>query len=130
MSVFAKYQKLLQLAGATKLPENQNPYTDGFFLTQVRNQLVHYQQGPVTVSTDDPAAQLSPAKYFQEMQSRGIAPNPLAAAGEPFFPRRMLSHALAQAGITWAVAWVDAFYARLGLNPLPLDAMRNEITTK
>jgi hypothetical protein len=131
LSVFQKYQELLRLAGKTKLPEkaNANPYTDALLLTQVRNQLVHYQQGPVTVSTDDPAAQLSPEKFSQQMLLRNIAGNPLAAAGEPYFPRRMLSHALANAGIIWGVAWVDAFYARLGVNPPPLDAMRNEIIT-
>jgi hypothetical protein len=64
---------------------------------------------------------LGPEKFARELRSRGISENPLAAIGEPYFPRRILSHHLAESGIHWAVSWVDAFYDRLGVTPPPLD---------
>jgi hypothetical protein len=65
--------------------------------------------------------------FEQQLAALGIARSPLAPAGEPFFPRGMVSHQLAAAGVEWAVAWVDAFYAQLGVTPDPLGAVRADI---
>ena len=123
-----KYQRLMELAGRTPLAEKDAPYARVRLLLDIRNALVHYGQGPVTTSTGgpDPAP---PGRFEDEVSALGIPKSRWASVGDPFFPRSMLSHELAATAIAWAVAWVDAFYAQLGVTPSPLEGVRSEIRT-
>jgi len=128
MGTIPKYQHLLELAGTARLPTSGAERTNVRRLLGIRNALVHYGQGPVLTSTGGPAA--APMGQFEgELSALGISRSPWASVNDPFFPRSMLSHQLAATAIDWAVAWVDAFYAQLGVTTSPLDAMRADIRT-
>jgi hypothetical protein len=129
MSTLDKYQNLLKLAGRGPLSEKPGtPHARALLLTQVRNRLIHFQEGPVLMSSGgtDP---IPLGRFEEQLTALEIARSPLAAAGEPFFPRGMLSHQLASSGVEWAVAWVDAFYVQLGVTSDPLGALRSATRT-
>jgi hypothetical protein len=124
-----KYQHLLKLAEKSPLSEKAGtPHQRALFLLQIRNRLIHFQEGPV-LWWSETSEDIPPGRFEDELAARGISRSPLAPSGEPFFPRGMLSHDLAARGIEWAVAWVDAFYEAFGAAPPPLDSIRAEIRT-
>lgn len=128
ISALEKYQAVLELAGLPRIP-GKRAFKNANLVIEIRNRLVHYEQG-IIPARDYGGNVITPERFRAELGRRRITDNPMAAAGEPYFPRRALSHRLAEAAVKWAMAWVDQFYAKVGANPPPLDGIRDQTLTR
>jgi hypothetical protein len=126
-SVLKKAQAMLSAAHKEPLAKGQEPVQKVTLLINLRNALLHYDEGFVLVSSDERPPDIQ--EMEKKLSTYHLPINPFAAAPEPFFPRRCLSHGLASWAVIAAIEFTDAFYARLESLPNILDPMRDQLST-
>jgi hypothetical protein len=108
LTVLAKYQVALTLAGTHPYPKGQNPYQAVDGLLKLRNALVHYKPEWDTELEEHRRLELRLADRFGESK--------LSSLGQAFFPHRCLGHGCAAWATKTAVEFHRDFIGRLGLN--------------
>lgn len=120
-SIFQKYGRVLEIAGATRIESNAG--TLGYYagaIPQIRNKLVHYS--PETIISWDTITETgidntgTICERLEGMILGQFELNPFSGELEPFFPNRCLSAGCAIWAIRKSVEYVNEFIRRLGLN--------------
>lgn len=125
-SILDKFRIALILARKQPFNAGASPYQDIDSLIRLRNALVHYKPEWVTAGSDTNQNALRKI----EQRLRGKFPlNPLTSDGDPFFPKRCLSHGCAEWAVRSSVKFADEFYSRMGLTPT-FNHIRSHLETK
>lgn len=130
-SMLDKYQLALELGGKERFPDTdgRNPPACGSFadvreLTSLRDTLMHYQplwEGDREEKEVRRLRERLGARFTDHI-------NPLMP-GNSYFLNRYLSHACAVWAVESSLAFADAFYSRLGIQP-PYDHLRPHFATE
>jgi hypothetical protein len=130
-SMLDKYQLALELNGQERFPKtaSHNPPARGSFadiqeLTSLRDTLMHYQ--PLWEGDREEKAVRRLRAQLQARFANHI--NPLVP-GNSYFLHLYLSHACAVWAVESSLAFADAFYARLGIQP-PYEHLRGQLGTE
>lgn len=110
VSVLDKFQMALILTTGVPLETGRQPYQDAHSLVSLRNALVHYRPEPVvTIGWD------KEMKGLERKLGRKFKPNPLAGAGNPYFPDRCLGSGCAEWAAKTAIGFLEDFHLKVGL---------------
>ena len=119
----ARFQLTLHLLGKEPFDRGAQPYQDANTLVKLRNELVHYK--PRRRSGDDTFTESD--KWLNPLSQKQFALNPFSGGANPFFPDKCLSHGCTVWAWETALAFADAFFVRLGVQPV-YDRERNLLT--
>ncbi len=126
--VLQKYNIALDLAGRSRFERGRLPYQDVDFLIKLRNALIHYEPETILSYTDNPSTVENPHPFEKRFKSK-LALNPLADAGDAFWPKKCLGHGCAEWAVVSAVNFVDEFFKRMGTKAV-FDHVRSRLGTK
>lgn len=126
-SILSKYDLLLRAAGKSPLPSDRDPHKAIATIIRLRNEIVHYKASFFDVGTEGMvrAGSFHQSKLPEQIKgkfeprkgARGIS-------GDAWF-----GHGLAQWSVTSAVAYADAVFSSLGINPY-YEHVRSKLGTK
>ena len=114
-SVLDRYAMVLHLLSREPLDQGLEPWQDAHLIVGTRNPIVHYKS---VWSTDQDRQKLLTA-----LRNKHRAPPSFERPNVAFFPHRCLGADFAAWSVETCVAFMDAFYVRLGA-PNPLDSQR------
>lgn len=114
--VLQKYDIALEFAGKPTFGHGRPPYQNASFLVTLRNALTHYEPESILAHTSDPSPVEEPHR-FEKLLKGKFAANALAAPSDPFWPKQCLGHGCAAWAVASVVAYADAFYERMGIQP-------------
>ena len=117
--VLSRYCFVLRLLNKRALPSGEKLSQHTALLVRLRNELVHYK----SKWGQDMAAK----KLWKGLRALKHPMPPFASEHSNFFPHQCLSAGCAAWAVTTAVAFMDAFYFRLG-TASRLDAYRPRLT--
>jgi hypothetical protein len=109
LSVLAKYQMALVLAGLPRLDEGANPYQDAKMLIELRNLLVHFRPNWHDYDETD--------KLEQKMKSRFAGSTLQPPGSRPWFPVVALGAGCAEWAYDTSKALADAWSSQMNLRP-------------
>lgn len=113
-SILEKYEIALELNGKPPIDPGTNPYQDVKLLVELRNALIHYEPETIVSHSRNENPKLH---KFEKRFARKVDANPLAGAGNPFYPDKLLGSSCAQWAVKSAVAFTDDFFQKLGISP-------------
>jgi hypothetical protein len=116
--ILTKYQTALVLARKSKFDRGGSPYQEADRLIQLRNALVHYKP---EWDTDQ-----KKHKKIEDQLKDHFALNPFTVPNDAFFPKKCLGHGCAEWAVKSGVAFIDGFFARLGLSTI-FNGLRQEL---
>ena len=112
MSVLAKFQMALTLAGHEPFDPGAEPYQGVNLLRRLRNKLVHFEPETAQAGLEEGEEE------FERTFRRRFNDNPhLAKTGNPFWPDKCLSHGCAKWCVQSALSFAGEFYTRLKVEP-------------
>lgn len=112
--ILEKYQLLLALAEVPTFDTGAPPFQDVHLLVLLRNDLVHYEPHWISADTGEDSAQ-DGRHQIEKMLHSKFPPNPLAGAGNPFYPDKCLGHGCAAWAVASCLALSDEFASRLSI---------------
>lgn len=115
-SIIEKYEIPLEINGKQELDRSTNPYQDAKLLVELRNALIHYEPYTVLASSTGKTEPALVHKFKKRFKGK-FALNPLTGPGNAFYPQKLLGHGCALWTIKTALAFSDAFYDALGVEP-------------
>jgi len=98
--------------------KGETPYQEADLLVKLRNYVTHYKS-----VTDDAEDEL---KLISALKRLNFRPPPFFQQHTQFFPFAFFSSSSARWAIGTSIAFLDAFYTRLGAGN-PIDSYRREI---
>ena len=105
----SRYKLVLHLLNKEPLDRGAQPWQDAALLVKLRNNLIHYKSKW--------GSQLENSNTFAAiMRLKHPRPPFVPASGVNFFPHQCLSAGCAVWAVDTAVAFLDAFYAHLGIS--------------
>ena len=107
-------------------PEQFSSNKEALLLTQLRNDLIHFEPEWVEHATEENDEGLS--KLAQGLKGR-FAINPLTGAGNPFYPAKCLGHGCVQWAVQSSIQFTDDFYNRLGMK-IRYEHVRDRLGTE
>lgn len=125
-SILSKYDLLLRAAGKSPLPTDRDPHQATATIIRLRNEIVHYKASFFDVGTE---GMVRPGSFYQ-----GKLPQQIKGKFEPRKSARGISgdawlgYGLAQWSVTSAIAYADAVFSTLGVNPY-YDHVRSRLGT-
>lgn len=111
--ILQKYEIALQLNGKPAFDTSRSPYQDAKQVINLRNALVHFEPETITSTTSGEKAK---AHRFDALRNK-FPDNMLMAAGNPYYPDKLLGAGCAEWAVRSAVAFTDEFFATLGMTP-------------
>lgn len=107
-SLLTKYAKALDIAGAVRMPTDQEPWQGTKVLIQLRNAIVHFRPDWHTVGGQ--------SKLDGQLRGK-FKPNPLLPPGDgnPWFPSKALASPGAEWAVTTARRFADEWTSQLGV---------------
>lgn len=102
-----RYKLILHLLNKPPLVEGEQPWQDMNVLVRLRNELVHFKSKF--------SKKMEGQKLYKTLQQLRLAKPPFVAAQSLFFPHKLLGAACAAWAIRTAVAFLNGFYGRLGI---------------
>lgn len=125
--ILAKYDLILKAAGMSALSRDREPYQAVAIIIRLRNEIVHYKASFFDVGSDEMVRagsfhtsklpNLIKGKFAPRKSARGIS-------GDSW-----LGHGLAEWSVTSAIAYADAIFSALNINPY-FDHVRSNLGTK
>jgi hypothetical protein len=116
--VISRYEIVSHLLKRPKLSRGTQPTQDTALLIRLRNEIVHYKSGW--------GREMERSTLLTALQNLKHAKPPFVDDRSNFFPQKCLSATCAAWAVRTAVAFVDAFYAGLGVAS-HLDAYRSRL---
>jgi hypothetical protein len=107
MGVCLPYKVILHLLNRPPLVEGEQPSQDMAVLVKLRNELIHYKSKW--------GKALDRQKFFLGLKQRRLARPPFVSAHCNFFPHQLLGAAYAAWSVRTAVAFLNGFYDRIGI---------------
>ena len=119
-SIFLKYQVALTAAGQSLMNPGENPYQDADLLVRLRNRLMHYK--PKWQLVHGTPGDVKPSSMEKQLKNK-FPPNQLTKRSRAaWYPDKCLGAGCAQWACDTAVAFVDAWWSRMGIER-PWDAI-------
>jgi hypothetical protein len=113
--VVAKYQIALALTDSILFEGSEEIYQDIKTLTQLRNELIHYEPSWIE-SYDDSAQERKHMKGIgKKLQHKKFDRNPFTGAGNPFFPDKCLGYGCTKWAISTSLDFCKQFYQKIKL---------------
>jgi hypothetical protein len=110
-----RFQLTLHLLNRSAFDPGSQPLQDAQLLVRLRNELTHYK--PIWRPAGDDA--MNPTDTLSKgLRSKGFALNPLTGPGNPYFPDQCLGYGCTWWAWTAALAFADAFFDRIGVEPV------------
>jgi hypothetical protein len=113
-----RYQIVLHLLRKEKFDPGRQPFQSTALLVRLRNELVHYKSKF--------GKEMNSVKLFEALRQLKHARPPFASPYSNFFPHHCLSADCAVWSARTALAFIDAFYEKLGIRS-PLESHRVDI---
>jgi hypothetical protein len=102
-----RYKSILHLLNKLPLDEGAQPWQDMALLVRLRNELIHYKSKW--------GKDMEGKRLFGGLQSLRLQKPPFIPKNSNFFPHQFLSAACAAWSVRTTVAFLNAFYDRLGI---------------
>lgn len=102
-----RYKVILHLLGKAPMPEGEQPWQDMAVLVRLRNELIHYKSRW--------GQEMERQKFFTTLQHLRLPKPPFVPEGSIFFPHLLLGAACAAWSVRTAVAFINRFYDRMGI---------------
>lgn len=112
MSVLAKFQMALTLAGQEPFDPGAEPYQGVNLLRRLRNKLVHFEPESAQAGLEE-----GEEEFERKFQGKFDASPRFAKSGNPFWPDKCLSHGCAKWCVQSALSFAGEFFARLNVEP-------------
>lgn len=126
-SVLDKFRICLSLLRRHPFDEGSQSFQDVARLIKLRNALIHFE--PETINHPSGTKTAQRDTHRMERLFRGKFPlNPIAGAGNPFWPDKCLGHGCAAWGVGATIIFGDEFFRRLG-GTATYDHVRAQLTT-
>jgi hypothetical protein len=103
----SRFKVILHILGRPPMPEGEQPWQGMATLVKVRNELVHYKSKW--------GKEMDGQKLYKTLQHLRLAKPPFIGDGSNFFPHQFLSAACAAWSVKTAVAFLNGFYDRMGI---------------
>lgn len=103
----ARFNLILHLLHKEKFDTGKEPYQSAALVARLRNELIHYKSHWGT--------EMESTKLYRSLESMHHQMAPYATASMNFFPHRCLSADCAAWALSSTVAFLEAFYAALGV---------------
>ncbi len=101
------YKTILHLLGKPPFDEGAQPWQGMTTLVRVRNELVHYKSKW--------GKEMDRVKLFKTLEQLRLATPPFVHPNTVFFPHKFIGAASAAWAVRTAVAFVNGFYDRMGI---------------
>lgn len=124
-----KFQMALILAEKQKFDKGKTLYQDVDTLRLLRNDLVHYHPKWSQVGLNVNLPPQDEKKFITRLKNKAFTLNPLMSEGNPFYPKRCLSHGCAKWAIESSIKFTDKFFEKLDVKP-PYEHVREFLVTK
>jgi hypothetical protein len=108
-----KYEIALKLNYKTAIDRGDKIHQDAKLLFELRNALIHYK--PETIVGYSDYKDYECHKFEKGFANRKFSLNPLAGAGDSFYPVKILGAGCACWAVGAAVAFTDDFFLKLGI---------------
>jgi hypothetical protein len=102
-----RYKIILHILGKPEMPEGEQPWQGMTVLVRLRNELIHYKSKW--------GKEMEGQKLFKTLQHLKLAKPPFVPANSNFFPHQFLGAACAAWSVKTAVAFLNGFYDRMGI---------------
>lgn len=122
-SILEKYQTAIEIGINDKLDKGSKLCQDIYFLTRIRNALIHHESEIVTTTISDNKGTSS--QTLEKSFGNRYKMNPFVAIGNPFFPDKCISLGCVCWGIVRAVEFTKMFFEKIGLDHYVDDTLRN-----
>jgi hypothetical protein len=119
--VGSRYELVLHLLKKPELSRSTQPFQDTALLVRLRNELVHYKSKW--------GNEMENNKFQHSLRQLNHPKPPFVSELSNFFPHLCLSAACAAWAVETTVAFLDAFYSRLGIAGR-LDPYRSRLVVK
>ena len=106
-NTMSRFELILHLLNKTPIERDAEPFQSAALVVRLRNELVHYKSRRRT--------EMERNKLYTALRSRRHKPPPFVDPGMNFFPHRCLSADCGEWALTSVVAFLEAFYASLGV---------------
>jgi hypothetical protein len=126
-STLDKYQAALRLGKKPVLEKGRKPFQDVKVLIDLRNALVHFK--PEWVIADTGRVDQADLHILEKNLKNKFSLNPFLRDARPLFPTLCMSHGCAKWAVGSAIAFVERFYAEMGMTN-PLDNIRSSLRTQ
>lgn len=125
--ILEKYDIALTLMRKDPLDVSKYPYQDAKALVTLRNALIHFEPSWQLHDTGQgiPAEKTS---SFEKALKGKFAVNPLAGAGNPYYPDKLLGHGCAAWAVGCTISFINNFVLRTGA-VAPYDGNAPEYAT-
>jgi len=114
--MFEKVDEALAIAGAETLDRGRAPHQTAALVVKLRNALVHAEPVRTALWSDDNGLARDEQQLERILEGR-FELNPHTGPSNPFFPDHCLSAGCARWAIQVILAYLDAFFDRLGMKP-------------
>jgi len=115
-SIVEKYQIALTLADKIPFEESDDIFQDIKTLTQLRNELIHYEPMWIELFDDPIKERNNMRKIGRKLQHKNFSQNPFTEAGRPYFPDKCLGHGCAQWAVMRSLAFCEKFCIKMNLS--------------
>lgn len=102
-----RYKVILHLLNKKPLLEGEQPWQDMVVLVRLRNELIHYKSKW--------GKEMDRQKFFTTLRHLRLSKPPFVHPNSNFFPHQLLGAACAAWAVRTAVAFLNGFYERLGI---------------
>jgi hypothetical protein len=102
-----RYKVILHILNKPPLAEGERPWQDMALLVRLRNELIHYKSKW--------GKEMEGQKLYKSLQHLRLTKPPFVSANSNFFPHQFLSAACAAWAVRTAVAFLNGFYDRMGI---------------
>jgi hypothetical protein len=112
-NALTRYKIILHILSKQPLTEGEQPWQDMAVLVKLRNELIHYKS--------QWGKEMDRQRFFTTLKHLHLAKPPFVPSNANFFPHQFLGAACAAWAVRTAVAFLNGFYDRLGIES-PLKA--------
>ena len=102
-----RYKVILHILGKNPLVEGKQPWQDMAVLVKLRNELVHFKSKW--------GKEMNRQKFFTMLKQLRLAKPPFIHPNSNFFPHQLLGADCAAWSVRTAVAFLNGFYERMGI---------------